>query len=106
MVSQPYVVITPKVTKVPFVLSIPHSGIDFPSELKNKYNQELIAQPDDTDWYVDQLYNFASEMGITLIRAKYSRWVIDLNRDPKSAPLYDDGNECITCSVPCFTCGA
>jgi N-formylglutamate deformylase len=30
-------------------------------------------------------------MGITIIYAKYSRWVIDLNRDPESAPLYDDG---------------
>ena len=30
-------------------------------------------------------------MGITIIRARYSRWVIDLNRDPESVPLYNDG---------------
>jgi N-formylglutamate amidohydrolase len=29
-------------------------------------------------------------MGMTLIAAKYSRWVIDLNRDPQSKPLYTD----------------
>lgn len=91
MEAQPYVVITPKVTKVPFVLSIPHSGIDFPSELKDLYNQDLIAKPDDTDWFLQQLYDFASELGITIIYAKYSRWVIDLNRDPASKPLYNDG---------------
>ena len=91
MENQPYVVITPKVTKVPFVLSIPHSGIEFPNELKSKYNQELIAQPDDTDWFLQQLYDFSSELGITIIYARYSRWVIDLNRDPASKPLYNDG---------------
>jgi N-formylglutamate deformylase len=30
-------------------------------------------------------------MGITIIHAVYSRWVIDLNRDPDSKPLYTDG---------------
>jgi N-formylglutamate amidohydrolase len=30
-------------------------------------------------------------MGITIIHAVYSRWVIDLNRDPQSKPLYSDG---------------
>jgi N-formylglutamate deformylase len=30
-------------------------------------------------------------MGMTMISAVYSRWVIDLNRDQKSKPLYSDG---------------
>jgi N-formylglutamate amidohydrolase len=30
-------------------------------------------------------------MGITMISAVYSRWVVDLNRDPLSKPLYTDG---------------
>lgn len=91
MKNQPYVIIQPKVTKVPFVLSIPHCGVDFPAELINRYNQDLIVQPDDTDWFLQQLYDFSTELGITIIYAKYSRWVIDLNRDPESKPLYDDG---------------
>ena len=48
-------------------------------------------QPDDTDWFVHDLYNFAPDLGITIIHAKYSRLVIDLNRDPESKPLYTDG---------------
>jgi N-formylglutamate deformylase len=59
----------------------------------------MAAQPDDTDWFVHDLYNFASEMGITVVHARYSRWVIDLNRDPESAPLYNDGR-IITGLVP------
>ncbi len=89
--SEPFHIIEPKGTKVPFILSVPHCGIDFPEELKSDYHQDMMNQPDDTDWFVHDLYNFASEMGITIIYAKYSRWVIDLNRDPKSKPLYNDG---------------
>ena len=89
--SVPFHIIEPKRVKVPFILSVPHCGVEFPDELINHYKPEMVASPDDTDWFVHDLYNFAIEMGITIIHAKYSRWVIDLNRDPKSTPLYDDG---------------
>ena len=89
--KNPFIIIEPEVQKVPMILSVPHCGIEFPSELQKDYNSEMMASPDDTDWFVHQLYNFASELGITIIYARYSRWVIDLNRDPESAPLYDDG---------------
>ncbi len=78
-------------TKVPIIVSSPHSGTSFPNDLQELYNQSLIKSPDDTDWFVDQLYDFVSELGITMISSNYSRWVIDLNRDPNSQPLYDDG---------------
>ena len=87
----PYFIIEPKIKKVPFILSVPHCGTDFPDELKANYNATMMARPDDTDWFVHQLYNFASELGVTIIYARYSRWVIDLNRDPESKPLYNDG---------------
>jgi N-formylglutamate amidohydrolase len=73
------------------MVSVPHCGIGFPDELKDQYNADLIKAPSDTDWFVDQLYDFAPSLGITMITAKYSRWVIDLNRDPQSKPLYNDG---------------
>ena len=89
--SNPFTIIEPRTTKVPFILSVPHCGTDFPEELKDHYVSEKMAAPDDTDWFVHRLYEFASDLGITIIYAKYSRWVIDLNRDPESAPLYNDG---------------
>ena len=88
---QPYELIHPQAQKVPFVLSIPHCGIKFPSELKNYFEPHLIKSPDDTDWFLDILYDFAEEMGITIIKAVYSRWVIDLNRTPENQSLYNDG---------------
>jgi len=87
----PYFIIEPSAKKVPIILSSPHSGIEFPDELKSHFNAELAAQPDDTDWFVHELYNFVTDLGITMIHAKYSRWVIDLNRTPESQPLYNDG---------------
>lgn len=81
----------PQGFRVPVLLSIPHCGTVFPHELIGQYRQELITQPDDTDWFVNRLYDFAPSMGIAMVNAVYSRWVIDLNRDPQSKPLYTDG---------------
>lgn len=78
-------------SEVPIIISIPHCGSAFPDEIKEQYKPKLIKAPDDTDWFVQALYEFAPTMGITVITANYSRWVIDLNRDPYSKPLYTDG---------------
>lgn len=92
-------VIEPTAKAVPIIISSPHSGIYFPDEIVDQFIPEYIAQPDDTDWFIDRLYDFAPSLGIKIIAANYSRWVIDLNRDPQSAPLYNDGRV-ITGLVP------
>ena len=86
-----FTITPPNVEPIPFILSIPHCGTAFPEKIKSKYKKELIKYPDDTDWYLDILYDFAPELGITTISANYSRWVIDLNRNPENKSLYDDG---------------
>ncbi len=75
----------------PLIISIPHVGVLFPDEVREDYLSNQVEQLDDTDWFLDQLYDFAPAMGITIVAANYSRWLIDLNRDPQSAPLYSDG---------------
>jgi len=89
--TKPYYIIEPKGKKVPIVISVPHCGLEIPEQLKNDYVDSQLESLDDADWFVHDLYNFASEMGITIIYARYHRWLIDLNRDVKSVPLYDDG---------------
>lgn len=89
----------PKGPQVPIIISSPHSGTYFPDEVAAQLTPEAITHPDDTDWFIHQLYDFAPAMGITLIAANYNRWVIDLNRDPDSVPLYSDGRV-ITGLVP------
>lgn len=86
-----YKITKSQTAEVPIVISVPHCGIDFPDEIKDQFKKKLIKSPDDTDWFVDQLYDFAPAMGITMIVANYSRWAIDLNRDKNNKPLYSDG---------------
>ncbi|RYZ31058.1 MAG: N-formylglutamate deformylase [Sphingobacteriales bacterium] len=94
-----YNITKPSENRVPILISSPHSGTYFPPQIRARLKPELAAAPDDTDWFIDTLYDFAPEMGITMITANYSRWVIDLNRDPKQQPLYTDGRV-ITGLVP------
>jgi N-formylglutamate deformylase len=86
-----FTIIPPERPKVPIIVSIPHCGKSFPPELSKHYKQDLAANPDDTDFFVDKLYDFLPQLGITTIYAHYSRWVIDLNRSPQNAALYNDG---------------
>ncbi len=88
---EPFKLHNPNGPRVPILLSVPHCGTSFPDELSSQYKAERSGKPDDTDWFVDKLYDFAPAMGITMISAIYSRWVVDLNRDPESKPLYTDG---------------
>lgn len=84
-------IIEPTVPKVPIIISVPHAGTFIPDDIKSKMNSELTDKLDDTDWFIDKLYGFASDLGITIITANYSRWVVDLNRNPENQPLYNDG---------------
>jgi N-formylglutamate deformylase len=75
----------------PLVISLPHVGTLLPDDIAPLLTDAARALPD-TDWHVDQLYDFAYQSGHTLLRALYSRYVIDLNRPPDDAPLYPGSN--------------
>lgn len=77
--------------KAPILVSAPHTGTAFPDSLKNLYHKAHLTTPEDADWHLDQLYNFLPSMGIGFIHSYYSRYVVDLNRDPKDQALYKDG---------------
>jgi len=98
----PFKIYNPTAPEVPIIVSVPHCGTAFPEDIKREYISSLTEAPDDTDWFVDKLYDFAPSMGMTLITANYSRWIIDLNRDPDSKPLYSDGR-IITALCPTTT---
>jgi formiminoglutamase len=71
----------------PLVLSVPHSGTRLPDGIESRVASGWLARKD-TDWYVDQLYSFARELGATVIRTLVSRTTIDVNRDPEGRSLY------------------
>jgi N-formylglutamate deformylase len=86
---------------LPLLISVPHAGKLVPDELQPKLTQIARSLPD-TDWYVDQLYGFAEQMGASIIRATYSRYVVDLNRSPDSASLYPNAPTSPVCPTHTF----
>lgn len=56
----------------------------------------------DTDWYVTPLYRRATDLGVSLIAANYSRYVVDLNRSSQSSPLYDNAVTTPVCPLYTF----
>jgi N-formylglutamate amidohydrolase len=73
--------------RAPMLVSMPHVGTELPERLADRLGAPARALPD-TDWHVDRLYDFAAALGASVLRARYSRYVVDLNRPPDDAPLY------------------
>jgi formiminoglutamase len=71
----------------PVIVSIPHSGTDIPPSIEAQLVDPWLARKD-TDWWLELLYDFAPALGITRVRTRMSRTVIDANRDPSGASLY------------------
>jgi formiminoglutamase len=71
----------------PLIVSIPHTGTDIPDETESKLVSPWLARKD-ADWWIEKLYEFADDLGGTIIRTRISRTVIDVNRDPSGVSLY------------------
>ncbi|MDR2874452.1 MAG: N-formylglutamate deformylase [Methylobacillus sp.] len=85
----------------PLLISIPHGGTRVPEWLRPRLLPEAANLPD-TDWCLDQLYDFAHELDATLIAANYTRYVVDLNRPPDNASLYPGQRTTGLCPVETF----
>ncbi len=71
----------------PLLISIPHDGREIPEDIAARMTETGRAMPD-TDWHVARLYDFAGETGASVLAARYSRYVVDLNRSPNDEALY------------------
>lgn len=84
----PFEVRLPEADQVPVLVSIPHTGVRVPEEVAATLAGAEMAALPMTDWHLHKLYDFLPGLGITSIHAVYSRFVVDLNRSPRAAPLY------------------
>lgn len=87
---------------LPLLVSLPHNGTDIPEDIRALLVDEAQSAPD-TDWHVDRLYEFASELGASVLKPRYSRYVIDLNRPPDDTPLYPGQNTTGLCPTVAFS---
>src|SRR5450631_118662 len=72
---------------VPLLVSMPHSGVHIPPEIADGMTDAALKLPD-TDWHIEQLYDFLEPLGVSVLCATHSRYVIDLNRPLDGADLY------------------
>jgi formiminoglutamase len=84
----------------PLIVSIPHAG-DQLCGLEDRLVSPWRARKD-ADWWLPQLYDFAADLGATVITTKISRTVIDMNRDPSGASLYPGQSTTALCPLDTF----
>jgi N-formylglutamate deformylase len=72
---------------LPILISIPHHGSRIPAEIATTMTADGRSSRD-TDWYLEQLYDFPETREASFIIAELSRYVIDLNRPSDNESLY------------------
>jgi N-formylglutamate deformylase len=73
--------------RAPLLVSMPHTGTHVPDWLAPRLTRAAKPLPD-TDWHLEQLYDFLGELGASVLVATHSRYVVDLNRPPDDTNLY------------------
>ena len=86
----------------PLLVSLPHDGILIPEEIAATLTPTARRVPD-TDWHVARLYDFARELGASILVPRHSRYVIDLNRSPDDVSLYPGQNTTGLCPTVQFS---
>ncbi len=86
----------------PLLVSVPHAGTTIPPDIAENLVPRALAV-EDTDWHLDQVYDFAKAIGASLIVPRHSRYVIDLNRPAENTPMYPGVNNTELCPTRFFT---
>jgi N-formylglutamate deformylase len=76
----PFVLTEPRAPEVPVIVEVPHAGLALDAESLSTLVAPALAIGRDADLYVDELYADAPDFGATLLSARMSRYVCDLNR--------------------------
>lgn len=87
--------------ELPLLVSCPHAGTEIPPELAARMTPAALAVAD-TDWHLPRLYAFARELGASMLVARYSRYVVDLNRPPEDTSLYPGQDTTGLCPTDTF----
>jgi N-formylglutamate deformylase len=90
-----------KAGTAPLLISMPHVGTDIPDDIAATMAPCALTRAD-TDWHLEQLYAFADELGASTLAARWSRYVIDVNRPPEDTNLYPGLDTTGLCPVDTF----
>jgi N-formylglutamate amidohydrolase len=78
--SAPFDRIDPTGPEVPIIVEVPHAGLAIAAPYLEPLSAPARAIARDADLYVDSLYQDAPTEGATVLVARLSRYVIDVNR--------------------------
>lgn len=76
----PFERIDPRGPETPIVVEIPHAGLESAPPFLEPLSAPARSLARDADLYVDSLYSEAPDVGATVLVARTSRYVIDVNR--------------------------
>ncbi|MEM7635335.1 MAG: N-formylglutamate amidohydrolase [Pseudomonadota bacterium] len=72
----------PRVQTSPVVFNSPHSGSDYGSEFQASSRLDLHNLRRSEDCFVDELFGTATALGAPLMKARFPRAWLDVNREP------------------------
>lgn len=78
-----FTILPPQGQPLPIVANLPHSGLQVPAHIAANFTPEHLQSLPNSDWHLQELYRFLPSLGITVMQANYSRYVVDLNRGLK-----------------------
>ncbi|PSB30063.1 N-formylglutamate amidohydrolase [Stenomitos frigidus] len=77
---EPFILHAPQGQAVPIIANLPHSGMMVPEAIAAQFAPTQLKSLPNTDWHLDQLYRSLPMLGMTVLQATHSRYVVDLNR--------------------------
>lgn len=86
---------------MPLLVSMPHVGTHIPPGIAAGMTPAALQLPD-TDWHLEQLYDFLEELGASILIATHSRYVVDLNRARDNSNLYPGLDTTGLCPIDTF----
>ncbi|MAA98852.1 MAG: N-formylglutamate amidohydrolase [Stappia sp.] len=89
---EPFEILQPAEQRVPFVFNSPHSGRHYPLSFLDASRLDSNAIRRSEDAFVDELFEPVMRLGAPLLRARFPRAYLDVNREPYELDpkMYED----------------
>lgn len=78
----PFEILAPAEQRLPFVFNSPHSGASYPQSFLDASRLDSLAIRRSEDAFVDDLFAGVVPMGAPLLRVRFPRAYLDVNREP------------------------
>ncbi len=78
----PFATDEPQVRRFPFIFNVPHASACYPQSFRDQSRLDALTLRRGEDAFVDELFADAARLGAPLMKARFPRAYLDLNREP------------------------